>query len=99
MLAASSLLKRSSCAVWLTSSLRASSAKASFDVEDFEQFVVVQSETALRHLANRYPYDDYASDQVSLRGNSEEIRQALQLELQARLRIAGVEVLRARSTR
>jgi regulator of protease activity HflC (stomatin/prohibitin superfamily) len=73
-------------------------AKASFDVEDFEQFVVVQSETALRHLANRYPYDDYASDQVSLRGNSEEIRQALQLELQARLRIAGVEVLETRLT-
>jgi len=44
-------------------------AKAVFDVEDFEQFVTVQSETALRHLANEYPYDDYRQDTISLRGN------------------------------
>ena len=42
-------------------------ARAVFDVEDFEQFVVVQSETALRQLANRYPCDDYATETASLR--------------------------------
>ncbi len=53
-------------------------AKAVFDVEDFEQFVTVQSETALRHLANEYSYDDYAQDTVSLRGNTDEVRGRLE---------------------
>jgi regulator of protease activity HflC (stomatin/prohibitin superfamily) len=72
-------------------------AKAVFDVEDFEQFVTVQSETALRHLANEYPYDDYRHD-TSLRGNSEEVREGLQQELQTRLQTAGIEVLETRLT-
>lgn len=72
-------------------------AKAVFDVEDFEQFVAVQSETALRHLANEYPYDDYRHD-TSLRGNSDEVRESLQQELQTRLQTAGIEVLETRLT-
>ena len=72
-------------------------AKAVFDVDDFEQFVVVQSETAVRHLASRYPYDDYIEG-ASLRGSADEILAALQAELQARLEAAGIEVLEARLT-
>lgn len=73
-------------------------AKAVFDVEDFGQFVTVQSETALRHLANQYPYDDYAQDTISLRGNADEVRHNLQSELQTRLHTAGIEVLETRLT-
>ncbi len=73
-------------------------AKASFDVQDFEQFVTVQSETALRHLANTYPYDDYTQGRTSLRGSTEEIRQDLQDELQQRLQTAGIEVIETRLT-
>jgi hypothetical protein len=73
-------------------------AKTVFDVEDFQQFVIVQSETALRHLASQYPYDDYAPGSLSLRGNADEIRGALQTELQTRLQAAGIEVLEMRLT-
>ena len=73
-------------------------AKAVFDVEDFEQFVTVQSETALRHLANEYPYDDYRQGTLSLRGNTDEVRDGLQAELQSRLQTAGIEVLETRLT-
>ena len=73
-------------------------AKAVFDVEDFEQFVSVQSETALRHLANQHPYDDYALDAISLRGNADEVRGGLQAELQTRLQTAGIDVLETRLT-
>jgi regulator of protease activity HflC (stomatin/prohibitin superfamily) len=73
-------------------------AKAVFDVEDYEQFVTVQSETALRHLANQYPYDDYTAGAISLRGNADEVLIGLQTELQARLRTAGIEVLETRLT-
>jgi regulator of protease activity HflC (stomatin/prohibitin superfamily) len=73
-------------------------AKAVFDVADYEQFVTVQSETSLRHLANEYPYDDYRTDTISLRGNADEVRDALQAELQARLRLAGIEILETRLT-
>jgi regulator of protease activity HflC (stomatin/prohibitin superfamily) len=73
-------------------------AKAMFDVADHEQFVTVQSETSLRHLASAYPYDDYAPDTTSLRGNVDEVRGALQTELQARLHLAGIEILETRLT-
>lgn len=73
-------------------------AKAVFDVEDFEEFVTVQSETALRHLANQYPYDDYSHGTLSLRGNADEVRDGLQHELQTRLQTAGIEVLETRLT-
>ncbi|MGH2874634.1 MAG: SPFH domain-containing protein [Solirubrobacteraceae bacterium] len=73
-------------------------AHAVFDVQDFEQFVVVQSETALRHLASEHPYDDYEPGAMSLRGNTDEVSGSLQRELQARLAPAGVEVLETRLT-
>ncbi len=72
-------------------------AKAVFDVEDFEEFVVVQSETAVRHLASQYPYD--APDgQPSLLGYSDEVTDALRRELQERLAAAGIDVLETRLT-
>jgi len=72
-------------------------ARAMFDVDDYERFVPVQSETALRQLAGRYPYA--GSDQPSLCGNSDEVVQALHAELQDRLGIAGIEVIETRFTR
>jgi regulator of protease activity HflC (stomatin/prohibitin superfamily) len=73
-------------------------AKAIFDVENYEQFVVVQSETALRHLASEYPYDDYDEASVSLRGRGEDVLESLHRELQDRLKSAGIEVLETRLT-
>jgi len=74
------------------------SAKAIFDVDNYEQFVEIQSETALRHVATKYPYDNYEEDGYSLRGNAEEVANELTRELQERLAVAGVEVLEARLT-
>ncbi|MFA8438591.1 SPFH domain-containing protein [Pueribacillus sp. YX66] len=74
------------------------SAKAVFDVDNYETFVKVQSETAIRHVATKYPYDNFDDDSLSLRGNAEEISNELQVELQERLRVAGVEVIEARLT-
>jgi regulator of protease activity HflC (stomatin/prohibitin superfamily) len=71
-------------------------ARATFDVEDYAEFVAIQSETALRHLASQYPYDNYEESGKSLRGNADEVAEALGRELAARLRHAGVEVLEAR---
>ena len=73
-------------------------AKAVFDVEDFEQFVVVQSETAVRHLASQFPYDDYAEGAVSLRRNTDDVLTALHAELQQRLVPAGIEIRETRLT-
>jgi regulator of protease activity HflC (stomatin/prohibitin superfamily) len=73
-------------------------AKAAFDVDDYEKFVEIQSETALRHVATKYPYDDFAGDGSSLRGNTEEVAAELAGELQARLDVAGVKVIEARLT-
>ncbi|MCR8629895.1 SPFH domain-containing protein [Paenibacillus radicis (ex Xue et al. 2023)] len=74
------------------------SAKAMFDVDKYEQFVEIQSETALRHVANKYPYDVFEGEGYSLRSNSEEIALELSRELQERLSVAGVEVMEARLT-
>jgi regulator of protease activity HflC (stomatin/prohibitin superfamily) len=74
-------------------------ARALFDVERFEDFVVVQSETAVRHLASQYPYDTFEDDHApSLRGNADEVNRTLHTELQARLEGAGIEVLETRLT-
>lgn len=73
-------------------------AKASFDVDNYEQFVEIQSETALRHVASKYPYDTFEKDGYSLRGNAEEVAAELSRELQERLAVAGVEVVEARLT-
>jgi regulator of protease activity HflC (stomatin/prohibitin superfamily) len=71
-------------------------AQAVFDVESYEDFVSVQSETAVRHLASIYPYDEYDSDAISLRGSTDKVSEALRAELQERLRPAGVEIVDAR---
>jgi regulator of protease activity HflC (stomatin/prohibitin superfamily) len=73
-------------------------ARAVFNVEDFESFVVIQSETAVRHLASQFPYDDYAEDSVSLRRNTDEVLTTLGSELQQRLAPAGIEVIETRIT-
>lgn len=73
-------------------------AKASFDVDQYQQYVEIQSETALRHVASKYPYDTFQDGGYSLRGNSEEIARELGQELQDRLSVAGVEILEARLT-
>jgi regulator of protease activity HflC (stomatin/prohibitin superfamily) len=74
------------------------SAKALFEVDNYEQFVEIQSETALRHVASKYPYDNFDEEGYSLRGNTEEIAKGLASELQERLGVAGVEVVEARLT-
>ncbi|MCA0758334.1 SPFH domain-containing protein [Paenibacillus sp. N4] len=74
-------------------------ARASFDVDDYERFVEIQSETAVRHIAAQYPYDTFASpDELSLRGNADEVAGELLRELQSRLEVAGVKVLETRLT-
>ncbi|MGI6361042.1 MAG: SPFH domain-containing protein [Bacillota bacterium] len=73
-------------------------AKATFDVENYKQFVEIQSETALRHVAARYPYDNFEESGISLRGNTDEISKELLNELRDRLDVAGVEVLESRLT-
>jgi regulator of protease activity HflC (stomatin/prohibitin superfamily) len=73
------------------------SAKSLFEVDDYEQFVAIQSETAIRALAIRYPYDAPDESSIpSLRGIPDEIANELQKEVQARLQVAGVEVIEAR---
>ncbi|GER67875.1 membrane protein [Weizmannia acidilactici] len=74
------------------------SAKAVFDVENYEEFVKIQSETALRHVATKYPYDNADEEGLSLHGNGEEVSEHLKQELQPRLDVAGVDVIEARLT-
>ena len=74
-------------------------AKAIFDVEDYQAFVRIQSETGVRHVASRYPYDAYEEGVHSLQGNTEEVAQTLQVELQTRLAGAGVAVMDTRLRR
>ncbi|MYE10584.1 MAG: SPFH domain-containing protein [Gammaproteobacteria bacterium] len=73
-------------------------AEATFEVDDYVNFMRVQSESAVRNLATQYPYDTRDEAQTSLRGNAEEIAQRLQTEIQGRLHKAGLEVLEARIT-
>ncbi len=69
--------------------------KALFEVDDYEDYVTTQSESAVRHLASVYPYDG-KDDELSLRGSTEELNQHLQDELADRLKLAGVEIIEAR---
>ena len=71
-------------------------AEALFEVDDYENYVKVQSEAAVRNLATRYPYDAHEDDHVSLRGNTAEVAKDLKHEIQDRLSKAGVEVIEAR---
>ena len=72
------------------------SAQAVFDVDDYERYVTVQSETAVRHLASQYPYDEYDTGAISLRGSTDKVSEFLRVELEERLKQAGVEVQEAR---
>ena len=73
-------------------------AQAAFDVDDFENYVRIQSESAIRHLASGYAYDYGEEHEITLRSGVEEVAQALKQELQARLDKAGVQVEEARLT-
>jgi regulator of protease activity HflC (stomatin/prohibitin superfamily) len=71
-------------------------AEAVFQVDDYQNFVKVQSEAALRNMATSYKYDAHEEGQMSLRGNTTEVSEHLRKEIQDRLAQAGVEVMEAR---
>jgi regulator of protease activity HflC (stomatin/prohibitin superfamily) len=74
-------------------------AQALYSVDDFPQFVAIQTETAVRHIASSYPYTSRESDQLSLRENAEEITHRLSAEIADRVRPAGVTIIESRLTR
>ena len=71
-------------------------AEAMFQVNDYENFVHVQSESAVRTLATTFPYDAHNEGELSLRGSATEVSQQLRHEIQERLATAGIEVIEAR---
>ena len=74
----------------------ADTARASFAVEDYRDFVEVQSEAALRHVATTHPYDDQSGQGTSLRGSTDVVSDELAHEVAARVDVAGVEILEVR---
>ncbi|MBK3579964.1 SPFH domain-containing protein [Streptomyces sp. MBT65] len=73
-------------------------AQATFEVDDYTEFVATQTETAVRHIAIEYPYDAHDEGGLSLRGNAEEITEKLAAELSARVAAAGVQIIESRFT-
>ncbi|MFI5730732.1 SPFH domain-containing protein [Kribbella sp. NPDC051587] len=74
-------------------------AQAMFEVDDFVEFVAIQTETAVRHIANSYPYDVHTDDGgLSLRDSTDEITETLSTEIGARVQAAGVHVIESRIT-
>ncbi len=73
-------------------------AQATFEVDDFLEFVSTQTEAAVRHIAIEYPYDAHDEGGLSLRGNAEEITEKLAVELHARVEAAGVQIIESRFT-
>jgi hypothetical protein len=71
-------------------------AEAVFEVDDYEHYVKVQTESAVRNLATHYPYDTHIDGQLSLRGSTDEVAKRLKHEIQDRLSKAGVEAIEAR---
>jgi regulator of protease activity HflC (stomatin/prohibitin superfamily) len=67
-------------------------AQALFDVDDYKQFVRVQVEAAIRAVGSRYPYDDFEHQEISLRGNHDEVGAELRKELIERLAVAGITI-------
>ena len=67
-------------------------AQALFDVDDYKAFVKVQIEAAVRTIGSRYPYDDFEHQEVTLRGNSDQVKSELRTELINRLKVAGITV-------
>jgi regulator of protease activity HflC (stomatin/prohibitin superfamily) len=74
-------------------------ASAVYSVDDFTQFVTIQTETAVRHIASSYPYDNRGSGALSLRDNADEITGKLSAEITARVAPAGVHIIESRLTR
>ena len=72
------------------------SAEALFQVDNYDNFMHVQSEAALRNLATSHPYDAHEEGQMSLRANTADVAEDLKKEIQARLEKAGIEVIEAR---
>ena len=81
--------------VWLVRD----TAQALYAVDDFTQFVAIQTETAVRHIASSYPYTSRADGELSLRDNADEITQRLSDEIADRVRPAGVTIVESRLTR
>lgn len=73
-------------------------AKALFDVENYQEFVDIQIESAVRVIGARYPYDDFNADEVTLRGDAEEVSHELEKQLQERVGTAGVQIDECRLT-
>lgn len=73
-------------------------AMALYSVDDFTQFVTIQTETAVRHIASSYPYTSHGSGELSLRDNAEEITQRLSAEITERVAPAGVHIIESRLT-
>ncbi|WP_210585600.1 SPFH domain-containing protein [Streptomyces sp. GESEQ-35] len=73
-------------------------AQATFEVDDYFEFVSTQTEAAVRHIAIEYPYDAHDEGGLSLRGNAEEITEKLAVELHARVEAAGVQIIESRFT-
>ena len=74
-------------------------AHAIYSVDDFTEFVTIQTETAVRHIASSYPYASRGSEKLSLRDNADEVTERLSAELAERVRPAGVQVIETRLTR
>src|SRR5437660_4221413 len=77
----------------------ADTAKATYSVDEYTKFVSIQTETAVRHIASRYPYTTHEGSSLSLRDNAEEITQRLSAEIAERVRPAGVHIVESRLTR
>ena len=77
----------------------ADTASATYSVDDYTQFVTIQTETAVRHIASSYPYTSRREGELSLRENAEEITQRLSAEIAARVASAGVHIIESRLTR
>ncbi|MDT7785651.1 MAG: hypothetical protein QOF58_4070 [Pseudonocardiales bacterium] len=73
-------------------------ARARFEVDDFVRFVGIQTETAVRHIATSYPYDNHDAAGLSLRENADEVTETLVIEIAARVQSAGVKVIESRLT-
>ena len=73
-------------------------AKALFDVENYQEFVDIQIESAVRVIGARYPYDEFNADEVTLRGDADEVSHELEKQLQERVGTAGVQIDECRLT-
>jgi regulator of protease activity HflC (stomatin/prohibitin superfamily) len=77
----------------------ADTARATYSVDDYTQFVTIQTETAVRHIASSYPYTSRGEGELSLRDNADEITGKLSAEIAARVAPAGVRIIESRLTR